>query len=270
MGGLQTASVLCRQSGRQPLLEVAILPMHKLRVALIGAAGRMGQAIIGIAENESAEIVAKIDLGNELAFGDANIVIDFSHAGATGAICEAVTKSNTPLVIGTTGHSAEQRDAIIAASKRIPVVFASNFSVGVNALFALTEKAAKILGDDFDLEIIEVHHRMKKDAPSGTAKTLAEILQRARQTKRVQHGRQGITGERDKSEIGMHSVRGGDVVGDHTVIFAGSGERLELTHRASSRETFARGALRAAHWVIGKPPGLYDMRAVLGLSSEAE
>jgi 4-hydroxy-tetrahydrodipicolinate reductase len=129
----------------------------------------------------------------------------------------------------------------------------------------LTENAAKILGEDFDLEIVEAHHRMKKDAPSGTAKTLVEILQRARQTKILRHGREGIVGERGKSEIGIHSVRGGDVVGDHTVIFAGQGERLELTHRASSRETFARGAIRAAGWVIGKSPGLYDMRDVLGL-----
>lgn len=237
----------------------------KFRAALIGAAGRMGQAIIGVAESEGVKVVARIDLGDQLALADADVVIDFSHADAGVSICGVAMKSKTPLVIGTTGHSAKQRDEIGAASKELPIVFASNFSVGVNALFALTEKAANILGDDFDLEIVEVHHRMKKDAPSGTAKTLAEILQRTRQTKNLRHGREGITGEREKSEIGIHSVRGGDVVGDHTVIFAGQGERLELTHRASSRETFARGALRAARWVIGKSPGLYDMRDVLGL-----
>jgi 4-hydroxy-tetrahydrodipicolinate reductase len=239
--------------------------MHKIRVALIGAAGRMGQAIINAAEREGIAVVTKIDLGDKIAFADADVAIDFSHADAATSICAVAIKSKTSLVIGTTGHSAKQRDDIVAASKQIPVVLASNFSVGVNALFALTENAAKILGEDFDLEIVEAHHRMKKDAPSGTAKTLVEILQRARQTKILRHGREGIVGERGKSEIGIHSVRGGDVVGDHTVIFAGQSERLELTHRASSRETFARGAIRAARWVIGKSPGLYDMRDVLGL-----
>ncbi len=239
--------------------------MTSLRVAVIGAAGRMGQAIINAAEGERLTVVAKIDLGDEIAFADAGVAIDFSHADAVASICEAAIKWKTPLVIGTTGHSAKQRDHIVAASKQIPLVLASNFSVGVNALFALTENAAKILGDDFDLEIVEAHHRMKKDAPSGTAKTLAEILQRARQTKTLRHGREGIVGERGRLEIGIHSVRGGDVVGDHTVIFAGNGERLELTHRAGSRDTFARGAIRAARWVIGKSPGLYDMRNVLEL-----
>jgi 4-hydroxy-tetrahydrodipicolinate reductase len=242
--------------------------MTNFRVALIGAAGRMGQAIIGLAKSEGVEIVATIDLGDQLAFADADVAIDFSHADAAASLCEASMKSKTPLVIGTTGHSAKQRDDIIVASKQIPVVLASNFSVGVNALFALTENTARILGNDFDLEIVEAHHRMKKDAPSGTAKTLAEILQHARQTKILRHGREGIVGERGKSEIGIHSVRGGDVVGDHTVIFAGQGERLELTHRASSRDTFARGAIRAARWVIEKSPGLYDMRDVLGLRPE--
>lgn len=239
--------------------------MTKIRIALIGSAGRVGQAIIGVAQSERAEVVAKIDLDDELAFGDADVAVDFSHADAAPSICQAAIRSKTPLVIGTTGHSAKQRESIVAASKRIPIVFASNFSVGVNALFALTETAAKILGDSFDLEIVEMHHRMKKDSPSGTAKTLAEILQLARQTAILRHGREGIIGERGEAEIGIHSVRGGDVVGDHTVIFAGNGERLELTHRASSRETFARGALRASRWVVGKSPGLYDMRAVLGL-----
>jgi 4-hydroxy-tetrahydrodipicolinate reductase len=239
----------------------------KICVALIGAAGRMGQAIIGVAQSEGVEVVARFDLGDQITLAGADVLIDFSHPDANRSICDATIKSKVPLVIGTTGHSTKQRDEIAAAAKQIAVVFASNFSVGVNALFALTERAAKILGDDFDLEIVEVHHRMKKDAPSGTAKTLAGILQRARQTKNLRHGREGISGEREKSEIGIHSVRGGDVVGDHTVIFAGQGERVELTHRASSRETFARGALRAARWVIGKPAGLYDMRDVLGLSS---
>ena len=253
MGGLETA-LPCSPNMRE-----------KIRAALIGAAGRMGRAIIDIAETESVDIVARIDLGDEIALAGADVLIDFSQPAASGSICDAAIKSKVPLVIGTTGHSTKQRDEITAAAKKIAVVLASNFSVGVNALFALTERAVKILGDDFDLEIVEVHHRMKKDAPSGTAKTLAGILQRARQAKNLRHGREGISGEREKSEIGIHSVRGGDVVGDHTVIFAGQGERVELTHRASSRETFARGALRAARWIVGKSPGLYDMRDVLGL-----
>ena len=239
--------------------------MTKLRIALVGAAGRMGQAIADVAASENAEIVAKSDLGDEIALAGAEVLIDFSHPDASRSICDSAIKSKVPLVMGTTGHSTKQRDEIAAAAKQIAVVFASNFSVGINALLALTERAAKILGDDFDLEIVGVHHRMKKDAPSGTAKTLAESLQRALPTKNLRHGREGISGEREKSEIGIHSVRGGDVVGDHTVIFAGQGERVELTHRAGSRETFARGALRAARWVVGKPAGLYDMRNVLGL-----
>ena len=239
--------------------------IEKTRVALIGAAGRMGQAIIAVAESEGVEVVSRIDLGDAIGLADANVLIDFSHPDASRSTCNAALKSELPLVIGTTGHSMKQRDDIVTTAKQIPVVFASNFSIGVNALFSLTEQAAKILGENFDLEILETHHRSKKDAPSGTAKTLAEILQRARNAKKLRHGREGMIGEREKSEIGIHSVRGGDVVGDHTVIFAGQGERVELTHRASSRETFARGALRAAQWVIGKSPGLYDMHDVLGL-----
>ena len=239
--------------------------IEKTRVALIGAAGRMGQAIIAVAESEGVEVVSRIDLGDAIGLADANVLIDFSHPDASRSTCNAAIKSELPLVIGTTGHSMKQRDDIVTTAKQIPVVFASNFSIGVNALFSLTEQAAKMLGENFDLEILETHHRLKKDAPSGTAKTLAEILQRTRNTEKLCHGREGISGEREKSEIGIHSVRGGDVVGDHTVIFAGQGERVELTHRASSRETFARGALRAARWVVGKSPGLYDMRNVLGL-----
>ena len=237
-----------------------------LRVAVVGAAGRMGQTIIAVANTESVEIVSKLDQGDEIASAGADVVIDFSQADAADAVCEAGLKTSTPLVIGTTGHTAEQREAIESAAKKVPIVFASNFSVGVNALFWLTEQAARVLGDGFDLEIVEMHHRLKKDAPSGTAKTLAEIVQRERKITQVRHGREGMLGERDPSEIGIHAIRGGDVVGEHTVIFAGSAERLELTHRAASRETFARGALRAAHWVKGKSPGLYDMRDVLGLT----
>jgi 4-hydroxy-tetrahydrodipicolinate reductase len=171
-------------------------------------------------------------------------------------------------VIGTTGHSEKEKAEIGKRKAEIPMVIASNFSTGVNTLFWLTRKAAEILGNDFDLEIIEMHHRLKKDAPSGTAKSLAEILADVRKLKLAEaarHGRAGIVGERTPAEIGVHSIRGGDVVGDHTVIFANVGERVELTHKASSRDTFANGALRAALWAVKQKPGLYDMQDVLGL-----
>ena len=159
--------------------------MTKLRIALVGAAGRMGQAIASVAASENVEIVAKSDLGDRITSADADVLIDFSSAAATEAVCDAAVKSSAALVIGTTGHSAKEKQAIETAAQKIPVVFASNFSIGVNALFSLTEQAAKILGENFDLEILETHHRLKKDAPSGTAKTLAEILQRARERGKI-------------------------------------------------------------------------------------
>jgi 4-hydroxy-tetrahydrodipicolinate reductase len=244
--------------------------MKVLRIALIGAKGRMGQTIAELAGREpNMEIVAQCDLGDELepAMKNCDVVIDFSQADATEQICGSVLAQGRPLVIGTTGQSAGQRAIIENAARTVPIVLASNFSVGVNTLFWLTGKAAELLGPQFDLEILETHHRMKKDAPSGTAKTLAEVLQKARKTEKRRYGREGNVGERDSSEIGIHSIRGGDVVGDHTVVFAGPGERLELTHRASNRDTFAKGALRAARWVIGQPAGHYSMQDVLGLGN---
>ncbi len=240
----------------------------RVRVLLVGSAGRMGKTIADVArQHPDIDIVASCDVGDPLepAISHANVVIDFSHAGAIGEICRVASQHKQPVVIGTTGHSTEQLRQIEKCAESVPVVLASNFSVGVNALFWLTRKAAKMLGPEFDIEIVEMHHRMKKDAPSGTAKTLAEILKEARKIGNIRHGREGNVGERAGDEIGIHSIRGGDVVGDHTVIFAGAGERLELTHRASRRETFAHGALRAAQWIIGKPPGLYTMGDVLGL-----
>lgn len=182
----------------------------------------------------------------------------------------ACSKASKALVIGTTGHSDEERNKIREHAKQIPIVWASNFSTGVNTLFWLTRKAAEILGPSYDLEVIETHHRLKRDAPSGTAKTLAEVLAEVRKVQlkeAARYGREGITGERTSSEIGIHSIRAGDVVGDHTVLFATPGERLELTHKASTRETFANGALRAAVWLAGKKPGIYDMEDVLGLKN---
>ena len=172
------------------------------------------------------------------------------------------------MIIGTTGQDSESRQRVANSARKIPIVFAPNFSVGVNALFWLTRKAVEILGPEFDLEVVEMHHRLKKDAPSGTAKRLAEILAEVRGLSYegdTRHGRTGMVGERTNTEIGLHAVRGGDVVGDHIVIYANVGERLELAHKASSRETFAKGALRAAKWATSQPPGLYDMQDVLGL-----
>jgi len=224
-----------------------------LRVLLIGAAGRMGKTISDLAKNyPKIDIIARCDLGDpiEPAMRNCDVAIDFSHAGATTETCRAALQHRKPLVVGTTGHSTEQRSTIEETAQSLPIVFASNFSIGVNVLFWLTRKAFDQLGGNFDVAIVETHHTMKKDAPSGTAKTLAEVLKATKKT---------------KGEIPIQSIREGDVVGEHAVIFSGPGERLELTHRAVSREIFARGALRAAEWIVSQPPGLYSMLNVLGL-----
>jgi 4-hydroxy-tetrahydrodipicolinate reductase len=231
----------------------------------------MGQALVSCAKNfRELEVVAAINRGDDLAavIAKSDVVIDFSSHSATPGIVELCTKNKKAIVIGTTGFSDSEKSKIENQKSKIPMVLASNFSTGVNTLFWLTRKAAEILGTDFDLEVVEMHHRLKKDAPSGTAKSLAEILAAVRKQqleKVARHGRVGIVGERTAAEIGIHSIRGGDVVGDHTVIFANNGERVELTHKASSRDTFANGALRAALWIVKQKPGLYDMQDVLGL-----
>jgi 4-hydroxy-tetrahydrodipicolinate reductase len=222
-----------------------------VRVLLIGAAGRMGKTVLDLAQSDrEIEIAAQCDLGDpiEAAMKNCDVAIDFSQADSIDEICRAALKQSKPLVVGTTGHTQHQRKTIETTAHLVPIVLASNFSVGVNVLFWLTQKAAELLGTDFNPEIVETHHKMKKDAPSGTAKTLAEILEAVR-----------------NSEISVQSIREGDVVGEHTVIFGGPGERLELTHRAANRGIFARGALRAAKWLVNKPPGLYSMQDVLGL-----
>ena len=241
------------------------------KIIITGSKGRMGQALVSCAKNfRDLEVTGQVDQGDDLrsVIAGGDVVIDFSSHAATPGIVELCAENKKALVVGTTGHSESEQTAIRNLKSAIPMVWASNFSTGVNTLFWLTRKAAEILGPAFDLEIIEMHHRLRKDAPSGTAKTLAEILAEVRKLqldKVARHGREGITGERTSSEIGIHSVRGGDVVGDHTVIFANAGERLELTHKASSRDTFANGALRAALWVVKQKPGLYTMQDVLGL-----
>ncbi len=245
--------------------------MSALKLLINGAHGRMGQALIaGAKADPELEVAATVDAGDDFNIGltKAEAVIDFTHAEVTAGVTQACEKAGKILVIGTTGHDGQTRDIIRAAAKVIPIVFAPNYSVGVNTLFWLTRKTAEILGPDFDLEVVEMHHRLKKDSPSGTARRLAEILAEVRDLqydKNVLHGREGMVGERTPHEIGMHAIRGGDVVGDHTVIYANVGERIELTHKASSRDTFAKGALRAAKWAKLQPPGLYDMQDVLGL-----
>jgi len=241
------------------------------RIIIAGAKGRMGQALLRCAAGDAnLSVVGEIDLGQNLrsciAAGD--VVIDFTFHESTVPLARICAESKKAMVIGTTGHSDTEQKELVQISAEIPVIWSSNFSIGVNTLFWLTRKAAEVLGPAFDVEIIEMHHRTKKDAPSGTAKTLAQVVTEARRLPAagtLRHGREGIVGERTGSEIGMHSLRGGDVVGDHTVMFAAAGERLELTHKASNRETFASGALRAAQWVVGKKPGIYDMQDVLGL-----
>ncbi len=231
----------------------------------------MGQMLAACATRlPEVQIAGQIDLGDDLKtmLPKADVVIDFSFHDATAGIASLCAQFSKALVIGTTGHSAAEKSDVLRHQSQIPIVWSSNYSTGVNALFWLTRKAAEILGPSFDIEVVEMHHRLKKDAPSGTATTLSEILADVRDQQIdqvIRHGRQGIVGERTSAEIGMHSLRGGDVVGDHTVMFAANGERLELTHKASSRETFANGALRAALWAVGKPPGLYQMKDVLGL-----
>jgi 4-hydroxy-tetrahydrodipicolinate reductase len=172
-------------------------------------------------------------------------------------------------VIGTTGHSRDQIEKLRVDAERTAILLTPNFSIGVHLLFWLTEKTSEILGPEFDAEIVEMHHRLKKDSPSGTAKRLGEIIAWTRSLdyeKAAKHGREGLPGERSRNEIGVHALRGGDIAGEHTVYFAGAGERIELTHRASNRDTFAKGALRAAGWMISKPAGWYAMRDVLGLA----
>ncbi|AAZ97078.1 dihydrodipicolinate reductase [Thiobacillus denitrificans ATCC 25259] len=264
-----------------------------VRVAIAGVSGRMGRALLeAVAADDGCALYAALDRpGSSLvgqdagaAWGAANgvtvtdqaqaalkgaqVLVDFTRPEATFGYLEACALDGVPVVIGTTGFDEAGRARIAAAAERVPVVFAPNMSVGVNLLMKLAEVAAEVLQDGYDIEIIEAHHRHKVDAPSGTALGLGQAVARAsgRDLEACAvYGREGVTGERDPRTIGFATVRGGDIVGDHTLLFAGVGERVELTHKASSRATFAQGALRAAKWVQGRAPGLYDMRDVLGL-----
>jgi 4-hydroxy-tetrahydrodipicolinate reductase len=257
-----------------------------MKLVIAGAGGKMGRALIDAALGDPALAIGAAldapgspaigsslggvrvgsDIAAALAAGD--LLIDFTRPEGTLAHLGACTAAGKAMVIGTTGFTAPQLAAIEAGTRRIPIVMAPNFAIGVNAVFKLAETAARILGEDFDVEIVEAHHRHKVDAPSGTALMLGEIVARALHRKLDEvavHGRLGNTGARPAKQIGFHAIRGGDIVGEHTVIFAGQGERVEVSVRSQSRATYALGALRAAKWLQGRAPGLYDMADVLGL-----
>jgi 4-hydroxy-tetrahydrodipicolinate reductase len=265
-----------------------------LNIAVTGASGRMGRTLVeACLLHEGMRLAAALDrpggpalgqdagemagvgklgvtVGDDLtaALPHFDVLVDFTRPDATLEYLDVCRRSGKKLVIGTTGFDAAGKQAIAEAARQIAIVFAPNMSVGVNLSFKLLDLAARVLGEDVDIEIIEAHHRHKVDAPSGTALRMGEVLAQAlgRDLKDCAvYGRQGVTGERARSTIGFATVRGGDIVGDHTVLFAGNGERVEITHKASSRLTFANGALRAARWLRDRQNGLYDMQDVLGL-----
>ncbi|MCK5481475.1 MAG: 4-hydroxy-tetrahydrodipicolinate reductase [Gammaproteobacteria bacterium] len=265
------------------------------RIAITGAAGRMGRSLIEAChQTDGMEVSVALEhpessllgsdagdlagigklgvtVGSDLAAvtADFDVLIDFTRPEPTLANLEICRKADRRMVIGTTGFSDVEQQQIAAAANDVAIVFAPNMSVGVNLCFKLLETAARVLGDEVDVEIIEAHHRHKVDAPSGTALRMGEVVADAlgRDLKACAvYGREGHTGERDAKTIGFETIRAGDIVGDHTVMFAGSGERVEITHKASSRMTFANGAIRAAGWLMSRDSGLFDMQDVLGLS----
>jgi 4-hydroxy-tetrahydrodipicolinate reductase len=253
--------------GKMLIEEVSATP----GAVLAAAAERAGHEAVGQDAGAFAGLKpsgVKIGAAAADVFKASDVVIDFTVAKATLAHAELATAHKTALVIGTTGIEAEDAKKIHAAGRVVPIVWAPNMSLGVNLLFALTERVAKTLGPDFDIEILEMHHKHKVDAPSGTALGLGEAAAKGRGielAKMAARGRDGITGARKGGAIGFASLRGGDVVGDHYVVFAGEGERIELVHKASSRRIYSKGALRAALWVAGQKPGVYGMADVLGL-----
>jgi 4-hydroxy-tetrahydrodipicolinate reductase len=267
-----------------------------IKAVVTGAAGRMGARIINVLSgSEGIRLAAAIerkghpmikqdacgpagipsgavltlitdDLPGSLKNGD--VLIDFTHPESSLEHIQACAEQHKPVVIGTTGFTKEQIDQIRKHAQAIPCLLSPNMSIGVNLSFKILAEVAKALGDDYDVEIVEAHHRMKKDAPSGTAVKMAQVIAQALDRNLDEVGvyaRKGMIGERSKKEIGIQTVRAGDIVGEHTVFFAGKGERIEITHRAHSRDTFAAGAVRAAKWIVGKKPGMYDMQDVLGL-----
>jgi len=265
-----------------------------INVIVAGAAGRMGSRLIALIKESTALTLAgalegkghsalAADAGEAAGVGKmgvpvtddlpallkrGEVVIDFSAPEATLAHLRAVAQQKRAMVIGTTGFNAVQLEELKSLARQVPCVCSPNMSVGVNLIYKVIGEMARTLGEEYDIEVIEAHHRLKKDAPSGTALKIAEVLAQAVNRDLDQVGvyaRKGLVGERKKQEIGIQTIRAGDIVGDHTVLFGGMGERIVVTHRASNRDTFARGALRAARWVVKQPPGLYDMMDVLNL-----
>lgn len=241
-----------------------------LKVILFGGKGRMGQTLAQLASQCDAEILGAIDEGETLSdeiWAAAQVVIDFSFHTVTASLLEKASQHKVPVVIGTTGHTESEVEAIKQTAQNLALTLAGNYSIGVNLLFHLTREAARILPSSYAPEITEIHHRHKKDAPSGTAKNLAEMVEGERDLPdeaRI-YGRSGDTGARPQNELAVHALRGGEIVGEHTVFFFGDSDRIELTHRASDRGIFARGAFQAAHWLTGQEAGLYSMQDVLGL-----
>jgi 4-hydroxy-tetrahydrodipicolinate reductase len=265
-----------------------------INAIVVGAAGRMGRMIINAIQSAEgitcagaveavgnhavgkdagmvaglSELKVRIEDALQAVIQKGDVVIDFTAAEASLKNMELAAQHHKSMVVGSTGFSPEQMEKVRKLTAAFPCVFAPNMSVGVNLMFKIVEQVAGVLGNDYDCEIIETHHRMKKDAPSGTALRLGEVIAKAlgRRWEEVGvYGRKGLIGERRREEIGMHAVRAGDIVGDHTVLFGGMGERIEITHRAHTRDTFAQGAVRAAQWVVNQKPGLYDMGDVLEL-----
>lgn len=264
------------------------------RIAVAGAAGRMGGRITALSgqyeglkltgafekkghKDVGRDIGLVVGLGDtgiilkdaiEDVIDDADVIVDFTHSASTLRHLYEASNRGKAMVIGTTGFTGDEMNEVEALACRIPCVVASNMSLGVNLLLKVLAEVASALGDEYDIEIVEAHHRMKKDAPSGTAIKMAHVMADALGRdldETAVYARKGMIGERSRKEIGIQTVRAGDIVGEHTVVFGGLGERIEITHRASSRDTFARGALKAALWISGKRPGLYDMQDVLGL-----
>lgn len=256
----------------------------RVKVAVLGANGRMGRAVIRLAHEGGLSVVAAIGTGDDgrdvgelagvgrlgvamtadlAAVRGADVLVDFSTPAATAAMAPVCAEANVALASGTTGLDAAALAALETASAKVPVLWEPNMSVGIHVLSALLTNAIEALGPDFDVEISETHHRLKVDAPSGTALRLAEVARAARKGGRFVTGREGKPGARTKDEIGVLALRGGDVIGDHTAFLFGDGERIELTHRASSRDLFARGALRAGRWLVGQPAGRYGLADVL-------
>jgi len=268
-----------------------------IKAGVVGFGGRMGSIISrivletpGMTLSGALEDAAHPSLGRDTAealgfpangirvkssiseaFAGSNVIIDFTFPAVTIQTAEFASIAGTAMVIGSTGFKPEEKEKIASYASAIPIVMSPNMSIGVNVLFKIVDMAARLLDESYDAEIVEAHHKLKKDAPSGTAMAIAQVIARARGVEldhRARYERHGLIGQRPAGEIGIQTVRAGDIVGEHTVMFAGGGERIEITHKAHSRENFARGAIAAAQWIVGKKPGLYTMADVLGIGDE--